>query len=65
MSTKSSEGVKLSGLLCCDTDSPLCVDLAVRDFFGTGRIHGGRVLSAKPFEGADGSKGIWLTGRRK
>jgi len=65
MSTNSSEGEKLSGLLCCDTESPLWAERDVRDFLGTGRIHGGREGSPRPLVGADGSRGIWLTGETR
>jgi hypothetical protein len=63
MSTNRSNAEKRSGLLCCETESPLCVDRdrEVCVFLGTGRIQGGRVLSASPFDRVEGSRGIRAT----
>jgi hypothetical protein len=62
MSTNRSNAEK-RGLLCWESESPLCVDRdrEVCVFLGTGRIHGGRVLSDSPFVRVDGSSGICAT----
>lgn len=61
MSEKNSDGENPSGLLCCDGES-----VPFRDrpgtLFGTGRIQGVRGAPSESSDGADGSRGICVTG---
>lgn len=60
MSTKKSEGEKLSGLLCRDSADAFDRG-ADGGFLGTGRIHGGRLLKGVEGSGRVGSSGIPVT----
>lgn len=61
-STKYSDGVKASGLLCCETDSALWFDRGTEGvFFRMGRIQGGRELCGGLSWRGDDSRGICVT----